>query len=116
MKDYLMLFRNVSGNGAYISTAEDMARDMPAWQAWIGQIAMQGKLISSQPIDYEGLITTNQGQQSGPYTDGANQLVAGFLMCKAESLEEVMGWSKTCPILRYEHGSVEVRGLVAFPL
>lgn len=114
MKNYLMLFRN--SNNAYFLTPEDMAREVPAWQAWIGQIAAQGKLIVSQPIEFEGTLTSLKGQEPGPYIDATNLLVAGFLVCKAESLDEVLAWSKTCPVLNYEQGSVEVRGLVPFPL
>ena len=115
MKDYLLLFRNVSGDGGYVSTLQDMAEDMPAWQAWIGNIAMQGKLVATQPIDYEGTLVTNQGTHPGPDKGGNNILVAGYLLCKADSHQEVLEWSSTCPILKYPQGSVEVRAITPFP-
>jgi len=116
MKEYLLLFRNISGNNAYITTEQDMAEDMPAWQGWIGNIAMQGKLVSTQPMEYAGTIVTNNGIADGPDKGGNNVLVAGFLICKAESLDEVKVWSQTCPILKYPNGSVEIRPLIPFPI
>ncbi len=43
MTEYLLLFRNASAENGYLATSQDMAEDKPKWQAWIGQIAMQGK-------------------------------------------------------------------------
>lgn len=115
MSEYLLLFRNVSGNDNYMTTPQDMAEDMPAWQQWIGSIAGQGKLLSTQPIEYKGTIVNNSGVSEGPDKGTNNILVAGYLLCKADSLEEVTAWSKTCPILKYEHGSVEIRPIIPFP-
>ncbi|OAQ41704.1 hypothetical protein A5893_00915 [Pedobacter psychrophilus] len=115
MKEYLLLFRNLSGENNYILTPQDMAEDMPAWQSWIGNIAMQGKLISTQPIEYEGKIVSNQGINQCPDKTESNLLVAGYLICKADDLTEVEGWSKNCPILKYPHGSVEIRPIIPFP-
>jgi hypothetical protein len=116
MKEYLLLFRNISGTNDYITTPQDMAEDMPAWQAWIGNIAMQGKLVQTQPIEYSGTIVSNQGIMEGPDKGTSNILVAGFLICKAENNDEVVEWSKTCPILKYKQGSVEIRPVIPFPM
>jgi hypothetical protein len=35
MKEYLLLFRNASAPDGYFATTEDMAQDLPHWQAWI---------------------------------------------------------------------------------
>jgi hypothetical protein len=115
MKEFLLLFRNVSGENAYLLSQEDMAEDMPAWQQWIGNIAMQGKLISTQPVEYQGKIITKSGIQPGPDKGTDNRLVAGFLICKATE-EEVQQWSSNCPILKYPHGSVEIRPLIPFQI
>ena len=115
MKEYLLLFRNVSGQNDYITTPQDMAEDMPAWQAWIGNIAMQGKLVQTQPIEYSGTIVSNSGVLEGPDKGANNILVAGYLICKADNEDEVQEWSKTCPILKYKDGSVEIRPVVPFP-
>lgn len=116
MKEYLLLFRNASNPNGYITTTADMAEDMPRWQAWIGGIAMQGKLVTTAPIEYHASQVTNEGIQDGPYKEASSVLVSGFLICKSDSLEEVQQWSSTCPILRYPHSSVEIRPLIPFPI
>lgn len=116
MNEYLLLFRNIGGDGGYISTPEEMAKDLPEWQGWIGNIAMQGKLIATHPIEYYGTIVSNSGIGSGPLKDTHKVLVSGYLICRAESDEEVISWSKTCPILKYAESSVEIRPVIPFPI
>ncbi|MFD2569062.1 YciI family protein [Spirosoma soli] len=113
MKEFMLLLRNIGGNGQYITTPQDMQDDMPKWQQWMGDIARQGKLVSSKPIDYAGVVVSNQGVTEGPYK-AINELVAGYLICKADSLEEAIAFSKSCPILKYSQGSVEVRRILPF--
>lgn len=116
MTEYLLLFRNASAENGYLSTSQDMAEDMPKWQSWIGTIAMQGKLVGTAPIRYDASIVSNSGVSHGqPHKEANSVLVAGFLICKSDSLEEVQEWSKSCPILKYPNSSVEIRPLTPFP-
>ena len=115
MTEYLLLFRNASADNGYLATTQDMAEDMPKWQSWIGNIAMQGKLVHTAPMRYDASIITNHGVTVGPHKQTDSVLVSGFLICKSDSLEEVQGWSKTCPILKYPNSSVEIRPLILFP-
>lgn len=118
MTTYLLLFRNASARDGYLATTEDMAADMPAWQAWIGQIAMQGKLINTAPIAYEASVVNGERivSQGHPYKDERGVLLSGFLLCQSERIEEVHEWAKTCPIHKYPLSSVEIRALVPFQL
>ncbi len=116
MKEYLLLFRNASAQDGYLTTNQDMAEDMPKWQSWIGNIAMQGKLVHTAPIEYAASVVTNQNLTMEPYKESNSVLVSGFVICKADNLEEVQEWSKTCPILKYPNSSVEIRPLTPFPI
>lgn len=115
MKEYLLLFYNKSGNRQYITSPEDMLEDMPKWQQWIGNIAMQGKLVSSKPIEFDGVVIDQKGAHNGPFIQ-QNILLTGYLICKADTLAEVTEWSTTCPILKYENGAVEVRSIMPFEI
>lgn len=115
MTDYLLVFRNASADTGYLATSQDMAEDMPKWQSWIGNIAMQGKLVHTAPVRYDGTIVNNNGALTGPHKESDNVLVSGFLICKSDNLEEVKAWSATCPILKYPNSSVEIRPLIPFP-
>ncbi|MDI9364363.1 MAG: YciI family protein [Flavobacterium sp.] len=117
MTEYLLLFRNASAENGYIATSQDMADDMPKWQLWIGNIARQGKLVHTAPICYDASIVDESGIiAEQPHKEANSVLVSGFLICKADSLEEVQEWSKTCPILKYPNSSVEIRSLIPFPI
>lgn len=115
MTEYLLLFRNSSANNGYLTTSQDMAEDMPKWQSWIGNIAMQGKLVHTAPVHYGGSIVNNNEIKVGPHKETDSVLVSGFLICKSDNLEDVQEWSKTCPILKYPNSSVEIRPLIPFP-
>lgn len=115
MKEYLLLFRNASAEKGYLTTNQDMTEDMPRWQSWIGNIAMQGKLVHTAPIEYNASLISKEGISEGPHKENDSVLVSGFLICKADNLEEVQVWSKTCPILKYPNSSVEIRPLIPFP-
>lgn len=115
MTEYLLLFRNASASNAYLASSQDMAEDMPKWQSWIGQIAIQGKLIHTAPVLYESKIVKGNSVSNGPHKEENSVLISGFLICKSDSLEEVQDWGKKCPILKYPESSVEIRPLVPFP-
>ncbi len=115
MKEYLLLFRNASAENGYLASSQDMSEDMPRWQSWIGNIAMQGKLVHTAPIEYTASVVRKDGIENGPHKESNSVLVSGFLICKADRLEEVQEWSNTCPILKYPNSSVEIRPLIPFP-
>ena len=115
MTEYLLLFRNASAENGYLATTQEMANDMPMWQAWIGSIAMQGKLVHTAPIRYDAAIVTEKGIANGPYKEAGSVLVSGFLICKSDDLQEVEQWSSNCPILKYPESSVEIRPLIPLP-
>lgn len=109
MTEYLLLFRNASAENGYLTTSQDMAVELGNWQGWIGNIAMQGKLVHTAPIRYDASIVNGSGGiAEQPYKDEKSVLVSGFLICKSDSLEEVQEWSKSCPILKYPNSSVEI--------
>ena len=115
MKEYLMLFWNVSGDGSYDIDPQKMQQSMHAWQSWIGRIAGAGKLLSTKPINWDGTIISNSGTERNPAILD-NKMVTGYLICKADSQQEVEQWSQDCPILSHEHGFVEVREVAPFEL
>jgi len=115
MKEYLLLFRNSTGTDGYLTTSEDMANDMPLWQGWIGQIAMQGKLVSTAPVEFAGSRVLKETILNGAHREIENVMLTGYLICKGYSLEEVQELSKNCPILKYPNSSVEIRPLIPFP-
>jgi hypothetical protein len=115
MKEYLLLFWNESGDGQYQTDPEKMKEGMMAWQSWIGNIAMKGQLISTKPIQWEGVMVSNQGVAEQPAIK-ERQMVTGYLICKAHTREEVQQWAATCPILSSPAGFTEIREVLPFEI
>lgn len=116
MDKYMMIFRNTpTSEETYQNMSpEEMQASLDQWNAWIGGIAAQGKLIGSDALENTGKIVTGSRKvvSDGPYVE-SKELVSGYLLMQAESEEEAVEHSKGCPIFEIE-GSVEVRKLMVF--
>lgn len=115
MKEYLLLFWNESGNGQYAVSPEKMREAMAAWRGWIGNIAAKGNLISTKPINWDGVTVGNNGVATQPAIKD-NVMVTGYMICKAGSLEEVQGWAESCPIRNSPAGFTEIREVAPFEM
>jgi hypothetical protein len=115
MKEYLLLFWNASGDQRYEMDPDKMREGMEAWQHWIGHIAMQNKLISTKPIQWESVLIGNKWRKDNPVIKG-EPMVTGYLICKSDIMKEVIDWSETCPILSYPGGYTEIREIAPFDL
>ena len=106
MKEYLFLFRG----GDMPETPESGQGHMQRWMEWMGDLGKQGKFVGAQPLNKEGKKVSGSKKMvtDGPFMEG-KEMVGGYLICKANSLEEAVEISKGCPILEYETGIVEVR-------
>lgn len=82
------------------------------WQAWTGGIAAQGKLISQgTQLATEGKVMRTDGLiTDGPFVEVKERL-GGFLIVRADSLEDATALAHGCPALAAQ-GSVEIRPLL----
>ncbi len=110
MKEFMMLFRHVPDSN-YQPSQEDMEASIKQWQDWIGNIAAQGKFNSTNQLDYEGKVVFADGLiTDGPYAE-VKEIIGGYIIVKAVSLDEAVVMAKTCPILSIG-GHVEVRSFM----
>ena len=108
MKEFMMIFRNdVSGGGSRPSE-EQMQLIMSDWQSWIKGIAANGKFSGTNRLYPEGR-TLKPGNivTDGPYAE-VKEMIGGYLIVKADSLEEAVKMAESCPNIKYG-GNVEVR-------
>ena len=112
MKDFLLVFRNDYSKQPKGSPAE-MQAVMKQWMDWIGGIAAQNKLANAgNPLESAGkVVRANNVITDGPYTE-IKELIGGYTIVKAETLDEDAGLAKGCPIL-FVGGNVEVREMIA---
>ena len=111
MKEYMMIFRNEKKEGGEMPPAEQMQAMVKQWQSWIGGIAAKGKYSGTNRLLPEGkTIKPNKVVTDGPYVEG-KEMVGGYLVVKANSLDEAVEMAKSCPGLQYG-GNVEVRSVM----
>ena len=108
MKEFMMIFRNEKSDGSKIPSEEQMQLIMSEWQSWIKGIAANGKFSGTNRLYPEGR-TLKPGNivTDGPYAE-VKEMIGGYLVVKADSLEEAVKMAESCPNIKYG-GNVEVR-------
>ena len=114
MQKYLYLFRGGDEMMAAMSP-EEVEAHMGEWRVWMQVLAEKGQLIDGEPLFAEGRQVTHSGSviTDGPFAEGA-EIVGGYLMINATSLDEAVELSKGCPILQAEDANIEIRQIQVF--
>lgn len=110
MDNYMYLFRGGDARELQQSP-EKMQQHMEKWMKWMEDLGKQGKFIAGEPLQQDGKVVEKSGEviTDGPFAEG-KEIVGGYLIVKADNLDEAVQLSKGCPI--FEHGgTVEVRGI-----
>jgi len=112
MQEFLLVFRRNAVTPEPVPSPEQLQSTMKAWQDWMGNIAAQNKLVSSGnrlgsdgKVLKKGNVVTN-----GPYVE-TKEAIGGYMLLRAESLDEAAELSRSCPIFAME-GSLEIRSLI----
>jgi hypothetical protein len=107
MKEFLMIFRSEKMDYSKL-TPEQTQSILKQWQDWMGGIASKGQFVGTNRLFPEGkTVKANKVVSDGPYMEG-KELIGGYLIVNAESLEEAAEIAKGCPIFNF-NGHVEVR-------
>jgi hypothetical protein len=111
MEEYILIFRHEDGKK--VASPEQIQVWMKQTMDWIGSIAAQNKFISGTglPFDDARVLTTKNSNKivtNGPFGD-VKETIGGFVVVKADSVEEAVDFAKGCPVLQGEGNSVEVR-------
>lgn len=110
MTEFMMIFRN-DYNPSFKPSPEQMQASIKQWQDWIGGIAAQGKFLSTNRLGFEGkILKPNNIIADGPYAE-VKEIVGGYILVKANSIDEAMKLAEGCPILNIG-GHVEVRNVL----
>jgi hypothetical protein len=107
--EFMFVFRFEPNNNAQ-PTETEMNEMHQQWGAFIGNIAIQEKLVSTHQLSFEGRqITANKAVVEDIYVAN-KQTIAGNMIVKANSMDEAVEMAKDCPILLMG-GTVEVRAI-----
>ena len=116
MKEFALIFRidgDAAASAADITPAQ-MQERMTYWSNWMGGIAARDRMsYSGHRLGIRESKTVAPGDvvTDGPYTE-VKEFINGFMIVKAQSVDEAVEMAKSCPIL-FGGGKVEVRPLVA---
>jgi hypothetical protein len=114
MKDFLFVYRAARYQSAPQASPEEMQALTKRWMDWIGSIAAQNKLIDrgNRLVPGEGkVVKPDNLVTDGPYLE-TKEVIGGYSLVKAKSLEEASDMAKGCPVLAIG-GIVEVREISA---
>jgi len=108
MKEYIFIFRQPDYDYSKTSPKE-MEALSEKWRNWLGGIEARGKLSSTGPrLGFEGKVLKAGGiVTDGPFVE-IKELFGGFMIVKADSLEDAVTLAHGCPALD-ANGSVEIR-------
>ena len=106
----MMIFRSEI-NESFGPSPEQMQGNIQHWMDWMGSIAAQGKMAGGNRLSFEGkTLKPNNIIADGPYAE-VKEIVGGYILVKANSIDEAMKLAEGCPILNIG-GHVEVRNVL----
>jgi hypothetical protein len=109
MTHFLYVFRN--GLPMSTTSPSEMQVQMQKWRAWMTDLGQKGHLKGGEPLEDGGKVVRGKAKviTDGPYAE-AKDVVGGYLIVAAESLDHAVTLSKGCPIFDVD-GTVEVRAI-----
>ena len=109
-----MIFRTEK-NDRPAPSPEEMQAMVKVWQDWIGGIAAQDKFVATNALGRSGrTVSLNSVVSDGPYAE-VKEIVGGYIIVKANDLDEAVALSKGCPTLDIG-GTVEIRDVMVFDM
>jgi len=107
----MLIFRG--GSDAMQMSPEESQQHMQKWFAWVGELQEKGIYTAGEALLPTGK-TVGKGNvvTDGPFAE-SKEMVGGFFIVKANSIEDAIGIAKSCPDLPLG-GTVEVRDVVVF--
>ena len=108
MEEFMLIFRHQ--DGSKVASPEQMQAWMKQTMDWIGGIAAQNKFISGTglPFDDSRVVWHKGVVTNGPFGD-IKETIGGYIVVKADSVEEAVEFAKGSPVLQGDGNSVEVR-------
>jgi len=110
MQEYMLIFRHQ--DGTKLASPEQMQVWMKQTMDWIGGIAAQNKYVEGNglPFDDAKVVHHNKTVTNGPFGE-IKETLGGYVVVKADSVEEACEFAKGAPVLQGEGNTVEVRKL-----
>ena len=104
----MLIFRHEDGKK--VASPEQIQVWMKQTMDWIGGIAARNKFTEGNGLFFDDarVVWPNNVVTNGPFGE-IKETLAGYIIVKADSVEEAVAFAKGCPVLQGEGNSVEVR-------
>ena len=108
MKEFALIFRLKD-----ISDFKPSTEQMEERMNWLGGIASQNKLADKgntllPNVESARIVSPDNVVTDGPYTE-IKEFISGYIIVKADNIEEAVEMAKANPIFHQVSGSIEVR-------
>jgi hypothetical protein len=83
---------------------------MAKWGAWLNGLGERGQLAAGgSPLEFTGKRLNKDGVVTDLAASELKELVSGYSIVKADSLDKAIALARECPIFQHEGAIVEVR-------
>jgi hypothetical protein len=108
MDEFILIFRHQ--DGSKLASPEQMQIWMKQTMDWIGSIAAQNKFVGGNglPFDDAKVVHHKNVVTNGPFGE-IKETIGGYIIVKAESVDEAVELAKGSPVLQGDGNTVEVR-------
>ena|SRR5690348_16355173 len=108
MDEYAIIMRHQ--DGSKIASPEQMQIWMKQTMDWVNSISAKNKFVSGTGLLFDDakVVAHNNVVTNGPFGD-IKETIGGFMIVKADSVEEAVEFAKGSPVLQGEGNTVEVR-------
>jgi hypothetical protein len=112
MNEFMLIFRHEDGNK--VASPEQIQIWMKQTMDWIGGIAAQNKFVvgSGLLFDDSRVVHHNNVVTNGPFGE-IKETIGGYLIVKAESIDEAVEFAKGSPVLQGDGNTMEVRRIAS---
>ncbi len=111
MNEFMLIFRHEDGNK--VASPEQLEKWMKQTIDWIKGISAKNKFVGSNGLPFEDAKVVMKRDSKKIVTDGPfgdiKETIGGYIIVKADSLDEAVEFAKGSPVLQGEGNSVEVR-------
>ena len=108
MNEYMLIFRHEDGNK--VASPQQIQAWMKQTMDWVGGIAAQNKFVQGNglPFDDSRVVRHNGVVTNGPFGE-IKETIGGYIVVKADSVDEAVEFAKGCPVLQGDGNTVEGR-------
>ncbi|MFZ0452258.1 MAG: YciI family protein [Ignavibacteriaceae bacterium] len=108
MNEFMLIFRHEDGNK--VASPEQIQIWMKQTTDWITKITNQNKFVEGKGLlfDEAKVVKHNNVVTDGPFGD-IKETIGGYVIVKADSVDEAVKFAKGSPVLQGEGNTVEVR-------